>query len=52
MTEHNDIITPLLKGAPRLGLASGPASARVSLASPLPQTMCAKVLQVSDEKFY
>ena len=28
MTEHDDVITPLLRGAPRLGLALGPASAR------------------------
>jgi len=28
LTEHDDVITPLLRGAPRLGLALGPAPAR------------------------
>jgi len=28
LTEHDDVITPLLRGAPRLSLASGPAPAR------------------------
>jgi len=28
LTEHDDVITPLLRGAPRLGLALGPALAR------------------------
>jgi len=28
LTEHSDVITPLLRRAPRLGLALGPASAR------------------------
>jgi len=27
LAEHNDIITPLIRGAPRLGLALGPAPA-------------------------
>jgi len=33
LTEHDDVITPLLRGAPRLGLALGPAPAR---ADPVP----------------
>jgi len=28
LTEHDDVITPLLRGAPRLDLALGPAPAR------------------------
>jgi len=28
LTEHDDVITPLLRGAPRLGLALGPALAK------------------------
>jgi len=28
LTEHDDVIKPLLRGAPRLGLALGPAPAR------------------------
>jgi len=28
LTEHDDIMTPLLRGSPRLGLALGPAPAR------------------------
>jgi len=28
VTEHDDAITPLLRGAPHLGLALGPAPAR------------------------
>jgi len=28
LTEHDDVISPLLRGAPRLGLALGPALAR------------------------
>jgi len=28
LTEHDDVIKSLLKGAPRLGLPLGPASAR------------------------
>jgi len=30
LTEHDDVIKPLLKGGPRLGLALGPAPARAS----------------------
>jgi len=28
LTEHDDVMKPLLRGAPRLGLALGPAPAR------------------------
>jgi len=28
LTEHDDVITPLLRWAPRLGLALGPALAK------------------------
>jgi len=34
LTEHDDVITPLVRGAPRLGFALGPAPAR---AGPGPQ---------------
>jgi len=30
LTEHDDVITPLLSGAPRLGLAFSPTRARAS----------------------
>jgi len=30
LTEHDDVIKTLLRGTPRLGLALGPAPARVS----------------------
>ena len=33
MTEHEDVITPLLGEAPRLGLASGPAPVRTGPAN-------------------
>jgi len=32
LTEHDDVITPLLRGAPRLGLALGPAPAKAGAA--------------------
>jgi len=30
LTDQDDVITPLVRGAPRLGLALGPAPARAS----------------------
>jgi len=35
LTEHDDVIKPLLRGASRLGLALGPAPAKAGLASML-----------------
>jgi len=38
LTEHDDVITPLLRGAPRLGLALGPAPARAGPGQDLHET--------------
>jgi len=39
LTEHDDVITPLFRGAPRLGIALGPAPAR---AGPVDKHWCVK----------
>jgi len=45
LTEHDDVITPLLRGGPRLGLTLGPALARASPAPP--NQFCQFLLQTN-----
>jgi len=47
LTEHNDVMKSLLRGAPRPGVALGPASARAG-----PVSVCDKIMVHPVNKSY